>query len=133
MSLFFLHMIAYWWLEAPHVTPQHDCATFLLYHQMYFETNDKYLCINCFLFSKMPCSLHHVTLQLMMLISGFLLTGGGHSLRKLPTRIVSAFTYLNRQVHLQVYIIFISLKEQMLLMRRFLLAVSMHVISIGAS
>ncbi|AQK97801.1 WD-40 repeat-containing protein MSI4 [Zea mays] len=50
---------------------------------------------------KMPCSLHHVTLQLMMLISGCLLTGGGHSLRKLPTRIVSACTYLNRQVHLQ--------------------------------
>jgi hypothetical protein len=58
----------------------------------------------------------------MMLISGCSVTGGGHSLRKLPTRIVSAFTYLSRQVHLQAYIIFISLKKQMLPMLRSLLA-----------
>jgi hypothetical protein len=52
-----------------------------------------------------------MTLQLMILISGYLVTGGGHSLRKLPTRIVNAFTYLNRQVHLQAYIILYQFEE----------------------
>jgi len=53
--------------------------------------------------SNLNKTLLHVTLQLMMLISGCSVTGGGHSLRKLPTRIVNAFTYLSRQVHLQAY------------------------------
>jgi hypothetical protein len=47
----------------------------------------------------------------MILISGCWVTGGGHSLRKLPTRIVNAFTYLSRQVHLQAYIILYQFEE----------------------
>jgi hypothetical protein len=61
--------------------------------------------------SNLNKTLLHVTLQLMMLISGCSVTGGGHSLRKLPTRIVSAFTYLSRQVHLQAYIILYQFEE----------------------
>jgi hypothetical protein len=45
-------------------------------------------------------------LKPMMLIPSCSVTGGeGHYLRKIPTRIVNAFTYLNKQLHLHAYII----------------------------
>lgn len=66
-----------------------------------FGPKEECLQIDCFLFIKFLHCLDPPTYD----VFGWSRTGGARNLRKLPTRIVSAFTYLNRQAHVQACIL----------------------------
>ena len=85
----------WWWNAIVHQSFDTFC-----YLARCFEAKDKYSQIDCFLFIKLLQCLDPSTYVLV-----FCWTGGARNLRKLPTRIASAFTYLSRQAHLRAHIV----------------------------